>query len=259
MDSLLNDATVPATVAAFGDLAYERGTAGTFARCYQPTWGRFKSLTRPVPGNHDYMNGFLWFLFGGHADPYFDYFDSFPGQAGDPGDGWYRYSVGSWDVYALNSGKDGKIKPDSRQWNWLEDELRLNPARCSLVYVHNPRFSTGKHRDNEKMWDVWDLLARNGVDVWLSGHDHNYQRFHPQTADGVRNASGIRQFIVGTGGTYLYTQTRETAGQLDRRTSEHHGVIKLVLRPDGYDWEFIVGDGVVWDSGSSSCQNTAGG
>ena len=46
--------TLPGTVAALGDLAYEKGTAEDFANYYQPTWGRFKARTRPAAGNHEY-------------------------------------------------------------------------------------------------------------------------------------------------------------------------------------------------------------
>ena len=37
-----------------GDNVYQNGTAGEFAVCYDPSWGRHKARTRPSPGNHDY-------------------------------------------------------------------------------------------------------------------------------------------------------------------------------------------------------------
>src|SRR5260221_10974960 len=43
------------TVIAVGDIAYESGSADEFARCYAPSWGRFRNRTRPAPGNHDYV------------------------------------------------------------------------------------------------------------------------------------------------------------------------------------------------------------
>src|SRR5438093_1611464 len=44
---------IPGTVLTLGDNAYPDGTTANF-RCYDATWGRFKSRTRPAPGNHDY-------------------------------------------------------------------------------------------------------------------------------------------------------------------------------------------------------------
>jgi hypothetical protein len=46
--------TIPGTVFAAGDLAYPDGSDENFAKCYGPTWGRFKDRTRPAPGNHVY-------------------------------------------------------------------------------------------------------------------------------------------------------------------------------------------------------------
>ncbi len=255
LDSVVAEATVPTVVFTLGDNAYERATDQKFRDCYDPTWGRHKEITRPVPGNHDYKNGFMWFVFGGHAHPYFDYFDSFSGQAGDRGDGWYYYELGGWDVYALNSNDGKSVKRDSRQWEWLSAELETRQGTCSIAYLHHPRFSISKHGDNDKMRDVWALLARDGIDVLIAGHEHNYQRFDPQDLDGNPDEVGIRQFVVGTGGTDLVPTEKETVGNFVRWTADHHGVLKLTLYRDRYDWEFIVEDGSVWESGSSVCQN----
>jgi hypothetical protein len=43
------------TVFTAGDNAYQSGTASEFADYYDPTWGREKAITRPIPGNHDYL------------------------------------------------------------------------------------------------------------------------------------------------------------------------------------------------------------
>ncbi|MEJ2240238.1 MAG: metallophosphoesterase family protein [Gemmatimonadales bacterium] len=86
LDSILAE-NEDAVVFTLGDNVYERGTEENFAKCYDPTWGRHKAVTRPVPGNHDYKNGFLWFVVGGHAGPYFDYFNSLAKQAGNSATG----------------------------------------------------------------------------------------------------------------------------------------------------------------------------
>ena len=62
--ALLDD--IPGTVFTLGDNAYERGTAREYADCYAPTWGRHRSRTHPVPGNHEYATP--------HASGYFGYF-----------------------------------------------------------------------------------------------------------------------------------------------------------------------------------------
>jgi hypothetical protein len=73
-----------ATVATLGDNAYPKGTDANFAECYEPSWGQFKARTMPSPGNHEYETP--------GASGYFDYFGT---AAGDPGEGYYSYDLGS--------------------------------------------------------------------------------------------------------------------------------------------------------------------
>src|SRR4029453_5776347 len=56
----------PTRVLALGDNQYEGGTLADYFASYKPTWGRFKDITRPVPGNHEYGSR--------SALGYFDYF-----------------------------------------------------------------------------------------------------------------------------------------------------------------------------------------
>ena len=42
------------TVFTLGDHAYPDGTAQEFTDCYEPSWGRHKARTMPVPGDNDY-------------------------------------------------------------------------------------------------------------------------------------------------------------------------------------------------------------
>ena len=80
-----------------GDNVYQNGTASEFSSCYGPTWGRFKSRTRPTPGNHDYNTA--------GASGYFDYFNGAgnPTGAGDRSLGYYSFDLGAWHVVVLNS------------------------------------------------------------------------------------------------------------------------------------------------------------
>src|ERR687888_745167 len=86
-----------AAVLALGDTQYEHGALSDFKAYYDPTWGRFKSITHPAIGNHEYDSG------GGG---YFDYFNGIGlqnGIAGDRSKGYYSYNVGTWHLIALNS------------------------------------------------------------------------------------------------------------------------------------------------------------
>ncbi len=132
---------IPGTVMALGDLAYPGGTKQDFA-CYDTTWGRVKSRTRPAPGNHEFQSS--------GAGPYFNYFGS---AAGDRKKGYYSYELGSWHIIVLNSEcKDvGGCEAGSRQEKWLRADLAAHPAACTLAYWHKPLFSSGI-----RSWHRWE-------------------------------------------------------------------------------------------------------
>src|SRR5215203_4457178 len=126
---------IEGTVLALGDEAYPTGTKANFEECYGPSWGRFKERTKPVPGNHEYYTE--------GARAYFEYFGE---AAGDPEGGYYSFELGSWHVVALNSNcEEGRCGPGSRQRRWLKEDLAASEeARCTLAYMHHPRFSSGE-------------------------------------------------------------------------------------------------------------------
>jgi 3',5'-cyclic AMP phosphodiesterase CpdA len=229
---------IDGTVFALGDNAYQSGTDQEFRDCYDPTWGRHKNRTRPVPGNHEYETP--------GAAPYYSYFGL---NAGPSGRGYYSFEIGNWHAIALNSNIPAGA--DSPQGAWLRADLAANRTRCTIAYWHHPLFSSGKHGDQPRMREVWRLLHEAGADIVLSAHDHTYERFAPQDADGFPDAAhGIRQFVVGTGGAapYAFTSVRSTS---EVRMSTL-GVLKLTLRADDYDWSFIPVSGP-GDSGSGAC------
>jgi calcineurin-like phosphoesterase family protein/glycosyl hydrolase family 99 len=232
------------TVAPLGDLAYEDGTTADFA-CYNASWGRFKSRTRPAPGNHDYNSG--------SAQAYFTYF----GAAAGPGTrGYYSYNLGRWHIVSLNSncGKTGGCDAGSPQDRWLRRDLARSKRLCTLAYWHHPRFSSGQHGSDEDMKRFWDDLYRDGAEIVLVGHDHDYERFAPQTPSGVLSpARGIREFVVGTGGKNHYRVGAPIVNSRVRN-DKTFGILKLTLKPRGYAWRFIPEAGKTFtDAGSSGC------
>ena len=236
--------TIPGTVFAAGDLAYPLGSAQNFTDCYEPTWGRHRLRTRPAVGNHEYLTA--------GAVPYYSYFGA---HAGTAGVGYYSYNLGAWHIIVLNSNIARNA--GSVQEQWLRADLAANPTQCTLAYWHHPRFSSGQHGNDITMRDLYQALYDFGADVLLTGHDHNYEQFSRQNPDGVADLNGIKQFVVGTGGTALrpfgVIQPNSAA-----RNSEAHGVLKLTLHPTSYDWEFVPVAGQTYtDVGTRPCVGTA--
>jgi len=232
---------IAGTVFTAGDNAYSNGSATDYSQCYDPTWGRQKARTRPAPGNHEYNTS--------GAAPYYAYFGA---NAGPAGLGYYSYDLGGWHLISLNSNI--AMSAGSAQEQWLRADLAANTQQCVLAYWHHPRFSSGSHGSSTAPQPLWQALYDYNADLVISGHDHNYQRFAPQTPTGAADpARGIREFVVGTGGTSHYTFGTPIANT-EAYNTDTYGVLKLTLSATGYSWEFIPVAGATYrDSGSGSC------
>jgi hypothetical protein len=143
----------------------------------------------------------------------------------------------------------------SRQEKWLRADLAAHPTACTLAYWHKPLFSSGSaHGNDASVKPLWQALYDANADVVINGHDHDYERFAPQNADGLADpVRGIREFVVGTGG-----KNQRPFGAIDAnseaRNADAFGVLKLTLHPDSYDWRFIPVAGKTFvDSGSGKC------
>ena len=235
---------------ALGDTQYCCGSLNSYLASYDLSWGRVKSITRPVAGAAEYeIRG---------AAGYFDYFNgagAAAGPAGDRGRGYYSFDLGAWHLIALNSNcRFVACVSGSQQERWLRADLAEHRSSCTLAYMNAPRFSSSVGGNHPVLERLWETLYRAGVDVVLSADSHNYERFAPQTPGGRADPEyGIRLFVAGTGGHSLkgfgavraHSEVRHAAG---------FGVLKLALHAGGYDWQFESDTGSLFsDSGSGLC------
>src|SRR5204862_365279 len=169
--------------------------------------------------------------------------------------GYYSYTLGTWHIVVINSSLD--MSAGSTQERWLRADLAAHPATCTLAYWHHPRFSSGGNGSTVETQPIWQALYDFGAEVVLNGHDHDYERFAPQTPTGaLDNTNGIREFVVGTGGNSLYSFDIPPIANSQIRSNVNYGVIKLTLWPTSYDWQFIpVAGGTFADAGSASCHS----
>ncbi|MEO8476513.1 MAG: Ig-like domain-containing protein [Actinomycetota bacterium] len=238
---------IPGTVFTLGDNVYPGGATTDFVNCYDPSWGAVKGRTMPVTGNHD------WDV--ASAAGYFNYFGS---AAGDPATGLYSYDVAdAWHVVVLNSECrkiSGGCGAGSPQDLWLQADLQAAAGRNVIAMWHKPPFTSGSNGGNVETRPLFATLYRYGVELLLTGHAHLYERFAPQTADGVADpALGVREFIVGTGGGESSTSNSTPAAASEVRKTGVFGVLKLTLHADSYDWAFIPIAGQTFtDSGTAS-------
>jgi len=235
-----------ADVFTTGDNSNEEGAPEQYQKCFAPAWGRHLERIHPSPGNHDYQteNGAAYHAFFGPA-------------VGEPGKGYYSYDLAGWHIIALNGNcaAVGGCGPDSPQAQWLRADLAAHPARCTLAYWHQPRFSSGLHGNSEATLEFWRALYEARAEIILNGHDHLYERFAPQDPAGnLDELNGIRQFTVGTGGAFYRPAGPLPAPNSERLILNTFGVLQLTLMEDGYRWRFLPEPGrPQTDQGEAQC------
>ncbi len=231
----------PDVMLLLGDLQYPDGGLDDFEAEYDRTWGQLSADSRPVPGNHEYGTP--------DATGYFDYF----GAAASPDtDGYYSFDAQAWHLVGLNSNDECTViacTDGSAQQEWFAADLAQTGRRCVLAYWHHPRWSTGQHGDTEAVDALWRTAVAGGVDVVLSGHDHDYERFVRLDADGEADAAGTAAFVVGSGGAELRPFSEPQPDESAARVEQTYGVLDLELGRDSYSWEFVGVDGDVLDRG----------
>jgi hypothetical protein len=268
----------PDLVALLGDEQYEVGKLSDFESSFDKTFGAFKFLQRPSPGNHDY---YAYTKHGDNeaaqdGDGYFAYYNGQSadgairphGQAGSYNEGWYSYDLGAWHIVSLNAEcnsaafdndcsttDDGQL---ARETRWLAKDLQANHSRCTMAYWHQPTFSAttgaadapdpaapGAGSQEGQVADAWwKLLYADHASLILNGHEHVYARFRPMNPAGKADPRhGIPQFTIGTGGEDLDTLAPGSNGTFANPnvvTGEDSafGVTKLTLGDGHYSWSF---------------------
>jgi hypothetical protein len=240
----LVQASAPDVAVTLGDNQYASGALTEYLASYDLTWGAFKGVTKPSPGNHE------WKTLG--AQGYKDYFGT---AFLTNGNMWYSFDLGGWHIISLDSqcGSIGGCLSTGPVSTWLQQDLAADNHLCTLAYWHRPRFSSGTvHGGSTSVQPFWNLLHADGAEIVLNGHEHHYERFAPQTALAAPSPTGIRQFVVGTGGNCCYGFGIPVANS-EVRISDARGILELTLGASSYSWRFLAVGGAILDSGTGTC------
>jgi len=157
-------------------------------------FGPIRELAARIPvytvmGNHE-----------NNARYYYDYFD--PPLDTIP---WYSFDYGNAHFIVLNS-EEMYLMDTTLQVEWLKKDLEEHrDAVWKIVNLHVPPFTCGGNyyaRDRLKIKQLLvPIFIEYGVDLVMSGHDHDYERTRPI---GSKNGGDPVTFIVcGNGGTPL--------------------------------------------------------
>jgi predicted phosphodiesterase len=233
----------PSKIIHLGDLQYECGTLANFNQNYNDVYGPAKSKIAPVIGNHEYCNGT-----DQDASGYRAYFGE---QAYPGGASYYSFNL---RVTATRHVHFLVLNSNCLQWNksapgcaedqamqdWIRRDLAADPAACEIAVWHEPAFGSQVpyHGDGkDAMRSVWKTLDDRGVDMVVTGHAHNYQRYQRMNYSGQETASGMPSTIVGTGGRGVDDVTEFSwHGALAALDDTHFGFLKMVFNPTATGW-----------------------
>jgi 3',5'-cyclic AMP phosphodiesterase CpdA len=135
---------------------------------------------------------------------------------GVPGRWW---SIERHDVLVV--GLDTNEAEDPQQIEWLQDTLRHSDARWRIVAMHHPPYSAGYQGSHLVAREIYaPIFERYGVQLVLSGHDHDYQRSHP--------VNGVTYVVTGAA-----SSTRRTGSEdFTAESFATPGFVELGIYPD---------------------------
>jgi len=227
-----------------GDV-YESGTSTEFQNWYGTggqRWSRFRAITNPTVGNHEYDNG--------AAPGYFDYWNNVPD--------YYSFDAHGWHFISINSNDPISQQPGSPQYEWVKSDLAASDAACTIAYFHHPLFNVGAQGSTVRMSALWDLMATSGVDIALTGHDHNYQRWKPLDGAGKPAPTGLTEFVAGAGGHGVRPFTRSDPALVIGydTTPAALGALRFELGDDRASFRYANTAGLTLDSGQILCERS---
>ncbi|MET9295632.1 metallophosphoesterase [Streptomyces sp. NPDC003077] len=227
----------PSFVLTMGDNQYDDARLKDFQKYYDKTWGAFKAKTRPIPGNHETYDP------AGSLAGYKAYFGAI---AYPKGTSYYSFDKDNWHFIALDSNSFDK----RAQIDWLKADLAATTKKCVAAYWHHPLYSSGEHGNNPVGRPVWKLLQEAKAELVLNGHDHHYERFAPQDADGNTDENGLVELLGGMGGASPY-KIEEVQPNSQKRITKTYGVVKLNFTDNGFSWDLVGTDGSTKDTSPS--------
>ncbi|MCC0178843.1 metallophosphoesterase [Waterburya agarophytonicola K14] len=90
---------------------------------------------------------------------------------------YYTFTHGIVQFFALDTNENADW---SQQLIWLEQTLAESTATWKVVFGHHPLYSSGIHGSSpELIAKLSPLFVRHGVQLYINGHDHNYERSKP--------------------------------------------------------------------------------
>lgn len=145
---------------------------------------------------------------------------------------------------------------DRKQLDWLEEELRRSNEAWKIVFMHHPLYSSGRrHGSSTSLREVLEpLFLQHGVSLVLAGHEHFYERLHPQ--------NGIHYITQGAGGKLRRGNIRRGSAMTATGFDTDNSFTLMEIEGDELHFQTVSRRGETVDSGMiprrEARQETAG-
>jgi Calcineurin-like phosphoesterase/Purple acid Phosphatase, N-terminal domain len=253
-----------------GDNAYTNGTEAEYISNFFTPFGT--SILRnhklyPTPGNHDYDNG------GQPASRTLPYYQNFTmptaaeiGGLASGTEAYYSYDIGdvhflSLDSYGTEASSTKLYDTTGPQVTWVKADLAATTKKWVVAYWHHPPYTKGSHDSDGGETDLRDIrenfiriLERNGVDMILCGHSHDYERSYLlkgyyKTNPGDAALTGVN-FNVGThavnNSSGKYDGTANSCTYTTASGKVHHGTVYVLSGSAGANGSVVTGTSDPW-------------
>lgn len=240
-------ASRPELSLALGDNAYESGTEEEHqTNLFTPMAAMLSEV--PLfgsPGNHEYVTD--------KAGPYLDNFH-LPANNPAGTERYYSFDWGFVHFVSLDSmcgrGTESADCTAEAQTAWLEEDLASSAQPWKVVFFHHPPFSSGDHGNYPELQALWGpVFERHGVDLVLTGHDHNYERSHPLKGGQAvgPEEGGVTYLVVGSGGAGLREWPVSQPAWSAVRNNTDYGHLDVKVEGGTLSGRFVTPSGAVAD------------
>jgi 3',5'-cyclic AMP phosphodiesterase CpdA len=106
---------------------------------------------------------------------------------------YYSFDENGVAFFALDTNTNADWP---QQLSWLDKELKASKATWKVVFGHHPIYSAGFYGNSpDFIKTLTPLFKRHRVNLYLNGHEHNYERTKP--------IDGTTYIVTGIGGATL--------------------------------------------------------
>lgn len=133
---------------------------------------------------------------------------------------------------------------DPDQLAWLGDQIGRSGTDWKICYLHHPIYTSGRYSNTARLLRLAlePILVNGDIDVVLSGHEHFYERMHPQ--------HGITYFISGGAGSLREGDIRRPSAIMARGFDTDFHFMMMEVSGDTLYFQAISRTGETIDAGS---------